>query len=120
MAAGSKPPGVSGLAVGGFTALVAGCCAAGPVLTGVLGGIGLGAVLGVGVGLVALVALTTALVSRRRLQRCNLNSARRSGREGVPGDRRLTCDACARHVAGALERAGATEAEVDWRGVERP
>lgn len=27
----------------------------------------------------------------------------------------MTCDACARHVAGALERAGATEVEVDWR-----
>lgn len=79
MAAGSKPPGVSGLAVGGFTALAVGCCAAGPVLAGLLRGIGLGAVLGVGVGLVALVALTTAVVSRRRLQRCNLSSDRRSG-----------------------------------------
>ena len=27
----------------------------------------------------------------------------------------MTCDACARHVEGALERAGATEVEVDWR-----
>ncbi len=27
----------------------------------------------------------------------------------------MTCDACARHVAGAFERAGASEVEVDWR-----
>ena len=27
----------------------------------------------------------------------------------------MTCDACARHVRGALERAGATEVDVDWR-----
>ena len=27
----------------------------------------------------------------------------------------MTCDACARHVIGALERAGATEVDVDWR-----
>lgn len=81
MAAGGKPQGVSGLAVGGFTVLAVGCCAAGPVLAGLLGGIGLGAVLGVGVGvgLVALVALTTAVVSRRRLRRCNVSSDRRSG-----------------------------------------
>jgi hypothetical protein len=78
MATGREPPGVSGLAVGGCTVLAVGCCAAGPALVGLVAAVGLGAVLGVGAVLVALVASTTAVVSRRRLRR-----------RGVIGDRRL-------------------------------
>lgn len=78
MAAGRKRTSFSGLAVGGFTVLAVGCCAAGPVLAGLAGGIGLGVVLGGGVGLIALVALSAAGVARRRLRKRNSMSVRRS------------------------------------------
>lgn len=78
MAAERKRTGFNGLAVGGFTVLSVGCCSAGPLLAGLVGGIGLGAVLGGGVGLIALVALSTAVVARRRLRRCNSVIDRRS------------------------------------------
>lgn len=63
MAAGRKRTGLHGLTVGGLSVLAAGCCAAGPLVTGLVGGIGLGAVLAGGAGLLALVALSTAVVA---------------------------------------------------------
>lgn len=78
MAAGRRRTGLNGLAVGGLTVLAVGCCAAGPVLAGLVGGIGIGALLGGGAGLIALVALSTAVAARRRLRRCRSVSDRRS------------------------------------------
>ncbi|MDQ6730940.1 MAG: hypothetical protein M3022_11725 [Actinomycetota bacterium] len=72
MAAGRKRAGVSGLAVGGFTVLAVGCCAAGPVLVGLVAAIGLSAVLAIGAGLVALVVLSTAVLPRYRRRRRGL------------------------------------------------
>jgi hypothetical protein len=68
-----------GLIALGVAALAVLCCAGLPLLVGVLGGLALGAVLGVGSGVVALVVLVTAvLVTRhRRAAACRIADDRR-------------------------------------------
>ena len=114
MTAGRKPQGISGLAVGAFAVLVVGCGAAEPVL-GMVGAIGLRAVLGC--GLAALIVLSTGAVSRHRQGDATEAELPRERRWEVGRVRvslqiaGMTCDACAGRVAGALEQAGATR----WR-----
>jgi hypothetical protein len=55
----TRPKG--GLAAVGFGALAVVCCAGGPLIVGLIGGIALGTVLGVGAGVLA-VSLVAALV----------------------------------------------------------
>lgn len=60
----------TGLAGLGVTAFAVACCAALPLAAGALGGLALGAWLGIGAGLVALAVATLALVVARRRRRC--------------------------------------------------
>lgn len=65
--AATSPKG--GLAAVGFGALAVVCCAGGPLIVGLLGGIALGTVLGVGAGVFAVVLVTVLVIVRVRGQR---------------------------------------------------
>lgn len=56
----------TGLAALGMGALVVVCCAALPLVAGVLGGVAIGAILGVGAGVLALAVLATLVLLRAR------------------------------------------------------
>jgi len=70
--------GAGGLAAVGMAALAVVCCAGGPLLAGVLGGIALGTVLAVGAGVVAILVLVTGVVvmRRRRAVACRVKGDR--------------------------------------------
>jgi len=59
----------TGLAALGMGALVVVCCAALPLVAGVLGGVAIGAILGVGAGVLALAVLATLVLLRGRRKR---------------------------------------------------
>jgi hypothetical protein len=59
----------TGLAALGVGVLAVVCCAAAPLLVGVLGGIALGSLLGVAAGVVAVIGLTALVVVRTRRRR---------------------------------------------------
>jgi hypothetical protein len=72
MDAKPKSPEVSpkgGLAAVGIGALVVACCAGGPLLAGVAGGLALSTVLGVGAGVLVVVVVTALIVVRARRRR---------------------------------------------------
>jgi len=60
---------MAGFAAFGVAAFAVGCCAGGPLLMAVTGGIALGTVLGLGVRVVALVGLIGLVVVRTRRRR---------------------------------------------------
>jgi Flp pilus assembly protein TadB len=59
----------SGLAAVGIGIFAVACCAGGPLIVAVAGGIALGSVLGVAAGVVALVGLSALVVARARRRR---------------------------------------------------
>jgi high-affinity Fe2+/Pb2+ permease len=61
-----------GLAAVGFGALAVACCAGGPLIAGLFGGIALGSVFGVGAGVLAMVLVIGLIVVRVRGQRVPL------------------------------------------------
>lgn len=71
-----------GLTAVGFGALAVVCCAGGPLIVGVLGGVALGSVLGVGAGVLAVVLLTVLVVVRVRGQRAFLAPRVETRRDG--------------------------------------
>ena len=58
-----------GWTVAGIGALAVVCCAGLPLLVGLAGGLALGAVLGAGAGIVAVVSLTALVLARARRRR---------------------------------------------------
>ncbi len=58
-----------GLAAVGFGALAVVCCAGGPLIVGVIGGIALGTVFGVGAGVLALSLVAAVVIVRVRGRR---------------------------------------------------
>lgn len=77
MSTGGTTRGASRVVVGGFAALGVGCCAVGPVLAGVIGGIALADAPGA-VAVVVLVGLAIARLSRLRLPSRDSGSLRRA------------------------------------------
>ena len=63
---GGASPSQSGLAALGIAAVAIVCCAALPLLAALAGGVALGALLGVGAGVVAAVLLVGTVVARSR------------------------------------------------------
>ena len=59
----------TGLAALGVGVLAVVCCAAAPLLVGVVGGVALGSLLGVAAGIIAVVGLTAMVVVRKRRRR---------------------------------------------------
>jgi hypothetical protein len=67
----------SGLAAVGVVAFAVLCCAGGPLLAAVAGGLAFGAVLGIGAGVAALIGLVAVVVLRARRRRaCAVTGAR--------------------------------------------
>jgi len=67
-------PVTSGLAAFGVVAFAVLCCAGGPLLAAVAGGLAFGAVLGIGAGAIALVVLATiAELQVRRRRACGVH-----------------------------------------------
>ncbi|MDQ3647115.1 MAG: hypothetical protein M3433_00750 [Actinomycetota bacterium] len=77
----SSPRG--GLAAVGLGALAVVCCAGGPLIVGVLGGVALGTVLGVGAGVLAVILVTVLVIvgvrGRRADAACRVESPRGGG-----------------------------------------
>ena len=65
----------AGLAALGLGALVVVCCAALPLVAGVLGGVAIGAYLGVGAGVLALAVLAALVLVRARRRRTRRSQA---------------------------------------------
>lgn len=102
----------------GVLAMAFVCCGGHALVLGALGGMALGSMLGIGAGLLGALLLAGGLVVMRR---------RRAGICAVPRRdpvvmgleltiKGMTSEACARHVAAALNQTGATDVSVDWRG----
>jgi hypothetical protein len=65
-----------GLAGVGVVVFAVACCGALPLAAGALGGLALGAWLGIGAGLLAVVAGGVAFAAARRRRRCEIEPAR--------------------------------------------
>lgn len=94
------------------------CCGGHVLLLGALGGVALGSMFGIGAGLLGALLLLGGIVVVRR---------RRAGVCAVPrrepvvmglelSIKGMASEACGRHVAAALNQAGASDVFVDWRG----
>lgn len=75
---GTPRTGLAALGIGAFAVV---CCAALPLVAGVLGGVALGSVLGVGAGGLAVVVVIASVVLRARRQRAGA-TARVTTRRG--------------------------------------
>jgi zinc transporter ZupT len=72
----------TGIAALGASALAIGCCAAAPLVLAALGGVALGAILGVAGGVLAVAALLALVPLIRRRRSCERPGAGDSGRSG--------------------------------------
>jgi hypothetical protein len=69
----------TGITAAGATLFAVGCCVAAPVVLGALGGVVLGAILGVAGGLLALAALLAFVALIRKRRSCEIPGADDSG-----------------------------------------
>lgn len=67
--AGARPGGLSAAGIG-VAAFAVVCCAAGPLLLAVAGGLAVAAWLGIGTGLLVVAAAVVAILTRRRRRAC--------------------------------------------------